>query len=96
MSYHASRGNHGSLANHDIGKNNDARSNEGISFNLYAHRSPEVSDDRGPYANGTAILDGNEVGTRGLQDDIVADPNAFPNLHAASAVKLYAKAPRPR
>ena len=93
MRYDASCCNHGSLTNHDVRENNDAWPNEGISFNLDALRSPEVGDDCDPHADGTAILDRNEVRIRSLKNDVVADPNAFPNVHATCAVERDAKSP---
>lgn len=64
---------------------------KGTTFNLYALGLLEVRDDHCPHANGTVVLDRDEVWTRGIEDNIVSYPNALPDTHTASTVQIHAK-----
>jgi hypothetical protein len=91
MRYHASRGHHGSAANYNFGENDDTGPNEGVLFYLDALQFLEMGNDRDPHANKAAVLDENEFRARGVEDGIVADHYAVPNMHAARTVQPNSK-----
>src|SRR5271157_959031 len=94
--HHAPRGHYCSPAYHHIRKNDDPGSEERILFNRHALSFPEVGDDRGAHADGTAVLDGNEIRAGCLQDDIIPDPYVSPDSHSSGAVQRDAKGSRTR
>ena len=91
LSHDAAGGDHGSAANHDVGQDDGARADEGILFDAYALRLAEMGHHSNAHAERSAVANGDEPGTRGLQNYVVADPRVFTNVYAARAVQLYAQ-----
>ena len=92
----AAGGDYGAAPNGYVGKNDCAGPDESILLDLYALGFAEMSDDRDAHAKGRAFFNGDEIRARGIQDDVVADPNIFPDVYAAEAMQSHAQAARAR
>ena len=75
--------NDGAIANNNVGKDDCSWAYESFALDSDASKLLEMSDNRRSHANGCAVLDRDEVGSCSIQQDVVANPDPFPNLHTS-------------
>src|SRR6202035_3919935 len=94
LGHHTASGDDGTVSDGDVGKNDRTGSYKSILLNFHALRFAEMGDYRDAHAKRCAVFNGDEVRARGIQDDVIADPNIFSNVYAAQAMQHYAQASR--
>jgi hypothetical protein len=96
LRHDAAGGNHGALADHNVGKNDRSRPYKRISLDFDALSFLEVGDDGYPHTQRSAIFNGDPIGPGCFKDNIVADPDSLSDFDPARAMQRDAQAPGSR
>jgi len=96
MRDYASCGHHGSVADHNIGKDDASWPDKCALLDPDSLRLLEMSNDRHPHADEAVIADGNKVGAGSVNDGVIADQRIFSDLHTARPMQPHPQRSRAR
>jgi hypothetical protein len=84
------------MPHNNIWENNRTGTDESVALYPDASKLLEVRNNHGPYANRRAIFNGDEIGAGSVEQNVVTDPNPFPDFRAARAMQHDAERTRSR